>query len=183
MRNLDYAIAKNEQNPLTTDEAELAAKHLYREDSIVARAFLWRLLISGQPFTGGHSMALKCLARHNDPHRALAANFLMAHYPDMMPEVFRRYQVDEDAELKYVLAQYIQPSDPERAKRMMLDALPTASHETYDAISLELWDLGTSSDLAELRERDRSAGGNTVFASMAEMLAAKLSQNSSANTN
>ena len=169
---LDYNTAQNLAEPLTQAEINSLFTSLRHERSPRARVFMWWILANSPRQEEIKKFALSCLEDIKCPDRELSLFYLAKLFPALMPPLFERYRDDSNEDVRYVLTDYLLQSDPDQALDMKIDLLPVKSHENYDALVMEISELGNKRHLQKLRERDQEAGGNTVFGEMADSVTA-----------
>jgi len=173
-RALDESIHFGKAPPPTPEEITTILAGLTAPQSEPGRAFLWRILLGGPASEQARDFAVRWIAQPKLAHRGLAATYIKRHYADLMPRVLERFGSDQDPEVRFVLAQYVQSSRPDAALDAMIDCLAAADHELFDAITIELVESGKTSHLNRLRELDRRAGGDTGYGRVADALEARL---------
>ena len=171
---LDYRISNNETAPLSQEEAEALANHASKESDLLARTFMWRLLLRAPRANRIKDLALASLRDLRNPHRGFALQYLRVQYPEQMEALRVAYGHDPDPEVRYQLAKHVETTDPSAAIDQMIDILPCDSHQLGDTLWLEISEGGNAEHLRKLTKLDEAGGGGTVFAEVADSLARRL---------
>ena len=172
-RKLDHETATKSADPLGEAEVDALYQNLPYEISAQALAFMWRLLINAPRREKIKSLALSCLNDAGYPQRGFAMLYLRVHYPELMPRLAELFWHDPEPEVRYELTEYVAATDPAKAVHMKIDLLPCDSHELYDALIIEISEMGDERHLARLRRR-QSESGEAVFGVIADAIEARL---------
>lgn len=178
LRALHADLTGGKATPLSAAEAFDTLRMLARDDDGYCQALLWSLVLGAGKVDKGREFALQWLGDTARPHRGTALEYLRSCYPEAMPALIRSLLDPASAtgnpEILYQLALYLLPTEPDRALDLMIDALATDSHETFDAITMDLAENGKTVHLERLRRLDAEAGGDTGYGRVADTLQASL---------
>jgi hypothetical protein len=143
---------------------------------------LWRLLANSPRHQAAIALAQQVLVDPNYVPRWSAFQYLREVEPQIAEMLSKHPFVRPDASLLYVVADLALLKDRPRGLALMMEVLPMAGtdHQLFDDASLALAREGGEPELAELRRRDRTAGGLPTYRLAADLLEAELARKSGA---
>jgi hypothetical protein len=173
--DLGEDISSEAAAPLSEIERSTLARLLTQERHPPSRNRLWYLAqISGRD-DNLRDVALRNLSSREDPQRGSALRYLRLVYPELMPILFDQYRLDRDPHVSFELAMSVLPADRESAIKRLIDAVERAPQELGDEIWRYLFEFAEPSHIGLLWERDRAAGGHSLYGTIARSLEEKFS--------
>jgi hypothetical protein len=168
--DLGEDISNEAAAPLSDGERAMLVRLLTSEAHSPSLNRLWYLAhISGRDDRLRDS-ALRALATRGHHQRAGALRYLRLFYPELMPLMADQYGSDLDPGVKVELALDQLPRDRDAAVRRLIDAVADAPPALGDEIWRYIHEYGDQSHVEPLLERDRAAGGNTLYGTIARSL-------------
>jgi hypothetical protein len=131
----------------------------------------WSLLQRSAPFSKALDFALQTIMTPSAPNRGEAVRYLRLRFPDRLPGLLDAFARDPDEELRYQLSEFVRDSDQDAAVGMKIGMLGKATSEKQELLIKEIAELGNLWHLEGLHGLDNLAGGNSIFARAAELLA------------
>jgi hypothetical protein len=179
---LDRAIAAvttQRSAPLDAVEHATAVALLQTEPDALVRERLWRLLANSMRAESAVALAKRVVVEPEYSPRWSAFQYLRQHEPSACEALVQVGLARPDADLLYVVGDFVMQTDHRRGLAMIMDVLRmTGDHRLSESASLMLAMQGGETELAELRRRVRESGDHSVYRDAAEMLASELERKS-----
>jgi hypothetical protein len=170
--------------PLEVQERDTAVLLLVTEPDRFVRESLWQLLANSPRHEPAVALARQVVVDPAGFPRWSAFRYLAAVDPQTAEKLSEGALAQADADLLYVVADFLMQTDPNRGLALMIDVIPQVQDlNLFESVSLALALKGGERELDELNRRDRMAGGDTAFGTAADMLAAELARKTASPKN
>ena len=174
MQRLRHGLSSNREKPLCNDEIRSLCRALTCEDDTTLRSLVWQVLLSAS-HAGIRDQALSALEKEGDPHRMLAAAYLLRHYRQLMPELAVKYAKDSNLGVRKVLSDYVGTLDLEKSIDMKIELLDfDVPYELGSTLEIEIVGEGNKRHLEKLRREDKVRGGGTIYGRIGKLLESRL---------
>jgi len=157
--------------PVPPAQIEALCHTLAAETDPAKQKFYWSLLQESAPSSKALDFALQSIMNPSAPNRGEAVRYLRLCFPDRLPGLLEAFARDPDEEMRYQLSEFLRDSDEEAAVGMKIGMLGNSSPARQEVLIQEIAELGNLFHLEGLHGLDNLAGGGSVFARAAELLA------------
>lgn len=179
---LDRIVAEvvtHKAPPLNVEERDAAVLLVQSDPDALVRESLWQLLANSPRHESAVALARQVVVDPQSFPRWSAFKYLREVDPQTAENLSQGVLVQPDADLLYVVADFVMLKDLNRGLALMIDVVPMVRDlNLFESLSLALALKGGERQLDELNRRDLQAGGNTAYGTVADMLAAELARKS-----
>ncbi len=154
-----------------TSQIEQLCRALASEPDPAQQRHYWSVLQQSAPSSKALDLALDCLMNPRAANRGEAIRYLHLCFPDRLPGLLDSFARDPDEEVRYQLSEFVGDSDPDAAVGMKIGMLKNANASLQEILIQEIAEHGNLFHLEGLHGLDDLAGGHSVFARAAELLA------------
>jgi hypothetical protein len=169
--NQENKVPLTDTTSVPASQIENLCQTLAAETDPVQQRHCWNLLQHSAPSSKALDLALDCIMKPSAQNRGEAVRYLRICFPDRLPGLLEAFARDPDEELRYQLSEFLRDSDQDAAVGMKIGMLGQATPEKQELLIKEIAELGNLFHLEGLNGLDNLAGGDSVFARAAALLA------------